>query len=222
MGDVIRRNAAADDIMDDVRRTYTNATAKGGQWKVHAEARLKPVLVIYDALGGRLKTAEDAQAVLIAALNAGDERADLFLGRISDEIWNAVGRPAQDPSLSLIFPGGIAYYTDGPDDEQPERMELLAELLEANLHPKIDPQVAAKYAAEVRAEAARLQKVVEPARAGRARVELLGRVKTALARSAHMELAAVKRLYKAEGFTEAEIHSVIPDRGRSTPKPDQP
>jgi hypothetical protein len=35
----------------------------------------------------------------------------------------------------------------------------------------------------------------------------------AVARSAHVELAGVKRCYKAEGFGEAEIHTVIPDHG---------
>jgi hypothetical protein len=32
-----------------------------------------------------------------------------------------------------------------------------------------------------------------------------------------MELARLKRRYLAEGFTEAEIHKVIPDRPRSKP-----
>jgi len=46
-------------------------------------------------------------------------------------------------------------------------------------------------------------------------VEMLGRMRTVMARSSQRELAALKRLYKAEGFTEAEIHTVIPDAGRS-------
>jgi len=33
-----------------------------------------------------------------------------------------------------------------------------------------------------------------------------------------MQLAQLKRAYKAEGFSEADIHSVIPDRPRSTKK----
>ena len=44
------------------------------------------------------------------------------------------------------------------------------------------------------------------------RVTLLQREKTALGRAAQMELAHLKRLYKSEGFSEADIHSVIPDR----------
>jgi hypothetical protein len=46
-------------------------------------------------------------------------------------------------------------------------------------------------------------------------VRQLGRVKTALARVAQMQLANLKRVYKAQGFSEADIHAVIPDH----PKP---
>ena len=35
---------------------------------------------------------------------------------------------------------------------------------------------------------------------------------------ARMQLAQLKRAYKAEGFSEADVHSVIPDRPRSTKK----
>jgi hypothetical protein len=50
------------------------------------------------------------------------------------------------------------------------------------------------------------------------RLRQLQRAKTAVAQSARMQLAQLKRIYKAEGFSEADIHSVIPDRPRSTKK----
>jgi hypothetical protein len=38
-----------------------------------------------------------------------------------------------------------------------------------------------------------------------------------------MELSRLKRRYLAEGFTEADIHQVVPDRPRSKPaKPAAP
>jgi hypothetical protein len=40
------------------------------------------------------------------------------------------------------------------------------------------------------------------------------RAAAALAHSAQIALAHLKRLYRAEGFTEAEIHTVIPDHPR--------
>ena len=44
------------------------------------------------------------------------------------------------------------------------------------------------------------------------KVKVLGRVRTALAKVVHSDLSNLKRVYKVEGFSEAEIHAVIPDR----------
>lgn len=213
MGDVIRRTAAAEDIFTDVRNTHANALGKGGLWHSIAEARLGPVVKLIDMVEERYQTALKALAPLTAALDDMDDRADALLSRISDNIWNDVGRPTHDPALTLLFPGGIGYYTEGPDDEQPDRMELLAELLEANLHPKLDLARVRHYAAEIRDAAQEFAGLVELHGTARRRVELLGRIRVAVARSAHVELAGVKRCYKAEGFGEAEIHTVIPDHG---------
>lgn len=213
MGDVIRRTAAAEDIFADVRSTHANALARGGLWHSIAEARLGPVVKLIDRVEERYQTALKTLAPLTAALDDMDDRADELLSRISDNIWNDVGRPAHDPALALLFPGGIGYYTEGPDDEQPDRMELLAELLEANLHPKLDLTRVRRYAAEIRDAAQEYAGLVELHGTARRRVELLGRIRVAVARSAHVELAGVKRCYKAEGFGEAEIHTVIPDHG---------
>lgn len=87
---------------------------------------------------------------LIAAQESIDDQIDRLIGRLSDTIWNDIDRPAHDPLYELLFPGGITFYTDGPDDEQPARMDLLADLLESNLHPKLDPKKAKQYAAELR------------------------------------------------------------------------
>jgi len=46
----------------------------------------------------------------------------------------------------------------------------------------------------------------------------LQRVLAAVARTAAIELANYKRVLKESGFSEAEIHAVIPDRSSSTPK----
>jgi hypothetical protein len=46
---------------------------------------------------------------------------------------------------------------------------------------------------------------------------MFDRATTALAQSSQMALSQLKRLYRAEGFSEAEIHTVIPDRPRKKP-----
>jgi len=53
----------------------------------------------------------DRHMLPVAKLIEATTRAARLLGKVSDDIWNAVGRPANDPALSVIFPGGVAYYT---------------------------------------------------------------------------------------------------------------
>jgi hypothetical protein len=138
----------------------------------------------------------------------------ILLGRLSDDIYNDVGRPGggSDPAYALLFPGGVAAYTEGRDEEQPDRMDLLAELLEAGVHPKLPAKNASEKAKAVRKEAGAYRKVIEQARGPRTRLELLEKVKVSVARSGHTALASLKRAYKSKSFTEAQIHEVIPDR----------
>ena len=212
MGDVVRRTAAVDDIVADVKTTLGRARAR--KWKATAEERLAPIVALIDATEARRTAARTEVAPLAAAIAAADDRADRLLGKMADDIWNDVGRPANDPALSLLFPGGVAYYADGEDDEQPDRMDLLAELLEAGVHPRLDRAVAGERAKAIRTEAALLRTAHDASRGPRLRMRLLERVRTALGRAAQMELAHLKRRFRAEGFSEAEIHGVIPDRPR--------
>ncbi len=54
------------------------------------------------------------------------------------------------------------------------------------------------------------------------RAELLQRVRRALATVAHADLTSLKRLYKNEHFSQADIHAVIPDRPAPAGKPKAP
>lgn len=218
MGQTIRRDAAAESILADAKTALTNAQAKGGAWATHATEKLGPTVALAATISTRLGAARDVLAPLEAALATQDELADHFLGRISDQIWNEVGRPGNDPALSIIFPGGIAYYAEGDESTQPERMTLLAELLESDLHPRLPAAAARAYATEVRGQAAGLQEKVDAAAGPARQVALLEKILIALGRVAHSNLAALKRAYKAEGFSEPEIHSVIPDRPTRTRK----
>ena len=197
MGELIRRTAAADDIIADVRATLMNAGAKGGDWKELAEQRLAGVVAMIEDVEGRLAKAEAAVEPLLAAVNARNDDADAVLGRVSDEIWNEVGRPAADPALSVLFPGGVAYYADASVDKQPGRMDLLAELLESRIHPRLPPEQAEGHAKEIRDSAKQLRAAVDALATPSERVDLLQRVRRALATVAHADLTSLKRLYNA-------------------------
>lgn len=220
MGETIRQGAAALDILADARETVTNATARGGSWKTLADDRLGAAVALAGAIEARIQAARDASTPLTSALDAKDDEVDRALGRISDDIWNDVGRPAggSDPFLSVLLPGGIAYYTEGDVEEQPLRMGLLVELLDAGIHPRLAPEKSRAYAAQVRELAGQMQVAVDAARGPRLQLVQLERTLGAVAKTTRTQLVNLKRAYKSEGHSEAEIHRVIPSRSSSRPK----
>ncbi len=144
------------------------------------------------------------------------------MAQISDEVWNKIGRPSFDPTYDVVFPSGISYYTGGSDTDQPERMELLAQLLEMNIIARLPEGEAKDIAARLRAGAENYRKALTPTAGPRARLQMFQRALTAVAHSGQIGLAHLKRLYRTEGFSEAEIHSVIPDRPRKKPVTSKP
>jgi cell division septation protein DedD len=222
MGQMIRRGAAADDIAADGNKTLANAEAKGGVWKKHADERLGPTMLLINKIDGDIEATDALLITLQADVDAYDAVTDDDLGFKADEMWNKIGRPAFDAAYALVWPGGYSAYAEGSDEEQPDRMDLLAELLDACLHPKLDPVWCKAMATDVRARAATYRDKYNPLKAARTKAKLLGKARNTLARAVQMDLARLKRLYRAEGFSEAEIHQVIPHHPRPTSKEAKP
>lgn len=220
MGEVIRKNAAAADIFADTRAAVTHATARGGTWQTLASQSLTGPLKLADLVEARVVAARTSAAPLIAAQSSKNQQVDDLVGRISDLIWNDVGRPAHDPQYELMFPSGIAFYTEARDDEQPARMALLADLIDSGIHPTLDPKKAKGYASEIRRAAAEFESVVDAARKPRAEVAMYERMQTVVASNCQGALVNYKRLLKIAGMSEADIHTVI--RDRPTRKPAAP
>jgi hypothetical protein len=98
-------------------------------------------------------------------------------------------------------------------------MALLADLLESGLHPRLDPAAAKDYAKKLRDEAAELDKGLDALRKPRIRLAMYGRMRTAAAKNAQAALARFKRILRANNLSEADIHTVIPDRPSAPKKP---
>ncbi|MDI1450217.1 hypothetical protein [Polyangium sp. 6x1] len=222
MGQVIRKDGSVDVIFEDVQVTRERAVARGGVFQDLAEQRLGPVLAMVSHVDAEIAQAEAKAGPALAALAAENDRADKVIGKVSDDLWNALGRPALDPYLNLLFPGGIAPYTDGDVAAQPRRMDLLVSLLRSHVHPRLPAEPCDAAANAVEAAAASLRARVEPSMAARTQLDMLGRVRSALARTAQMELANLKRLYKGHGLREVDIHEVIPARSRPSTKKTAP
>ncbi len=212
MGTVIRKDAAAEDIVADTKTSLAQGTARGGQIQQICEEELGPMVTLATSVEDELKQARIVYAPLEAGLNVANNTADDLLQAVYDETYNDVGRPRNDACLSLIFPGGASYYADGDVSEQPRRMELLARLLEKGLHPRLSQAQAQAKAAKVRDGILPLKTAVEAAKEAGGQVKLLEKVYLAVAKSCHAALINTKRSLKNAGYTEVEIHQVIPDR----------
>ena len=218
MGQVIPKDASTGDITTDANKTLTNATTRGGRWKELAESRLSAPCALFAQFDTQHKAAVLAHAPNAAMVVTLNQQADKKIGKVYDTVWNEVGRPGTDAALSVIFPDDTGGYTEGDTPEHPDRMRVLVTLLGAGIHPKLSAATANTFAAEISSEADALEAAVNAARQTGAKVKVLGRVRTALGKVVHAELTNLKRLYKAEGFSEAEIHAVIPDRPSKTKK----
>jgi hypothetical protein len=214
MGKVIKRSAATAEIMRDVETTLSRARSMGGVWQTHAEARLLPVLVVGEQLATELDAARTELAPQLEARRAADRAAELEIALVMDQIWTAIGRPAYDPTLSIVFPGGVAHYTETGTDELPLRMNLIAGLLDRGVVTKLAGDDARAFAARIRGVTAPLRRAIDALALPQTRVEQIKREQAALADVAHLELVHLKRLYFTEGFSEADIHQVIPSHQR--------
>lgn len=212
MGEVIGPTAAVDDIIDDLKGSLERAKVRGGEWKSLAENYLGPVVAVIVATEAQAAPVEAALEPLEYELLVINDDADDTIKSSSDMIWNKLGRPGNDVYLEVIFPGGTAVYTDAKPELQPARMHLLAELLDKGVHPTLDQAVASSCAQEIRAKADVFQAKVNAIAPLKNKLELLNSVRTALARAGRQRLVSLKRAYLAAGFSEADIHQVIPDR----------
>lgn len=228
MGEIIGKYADRNLIAADVKATRTNAHAKsqpvggaqGGpalaadpRWVSFADERLGRREAIWDTQSARLVAAKTHTQKARALLGAIDLQTDLFVVELREALWRDAGRPGPnaDPDLELLFPEGSEGYTAGAEGGG-DRLTYLADLLRTVGHPKIDAARTLAAADELD-HLARLHTDAEIALARAAgRENLLDKSLTVIARSARLALVQLKKAYLLAGFSEADVHAVIPDR----------
>ncbi len=89
-------------------------------------------------------------------------------------------------------------------------MELLGGILDASLHPRLDPAYTKGIATELYAIAKNYRSIVDTAHPLRVKLNQLKKTRAAVARGGHAQLVNLKRAYIIAGYSEAEIHEVIP------------
>ena len=91
-------------------------------------------------------------------------------------------------------------------------MDRLADPLESRIHPRLSPEQVKAHPRDIRAPTKELRTLVDAVAGPNERVELLQRVRRALAAVAHADLTSLNRLYKNPHFSQADIHAMTPDR----------
>ncbi len=108
MGNVAPRSAGAERIFADYKASRKQGAHKDDAVKQTVEARLGPLAPGMDAaeagVAAAALTADDLETKLLAF----DGSSDLEIGAVSDEIWNALGRPASSLEYTLIVGNGKA------------------------------------------------------------------------------------------------------------------
>jgi hypothetical protein len=179
---------------------------------------LTPTIVMVSDLDTGLAAARKTAGPLASVVASTYAKACAEVRMVHDVTWNHIGRPAADGQFTLLFPGGADHYIQGEPEKLPDRMELLAQLFEKNLHPKLTQEHINEAGAKLRESAKAYSDALQAARIPVAQVELLERTRTRLARSAQTALSNFKRRLKIAGFTEAQIHAIIPNHPRAAKK----
>lgn len=210
MGKLVTRTASAGRIKDCAARALVAARAHGGAVQSAGEARLaEPVSALEDneqRLGAARAKADEAHAALMAR----DEESDLEIGTVCDEIWNALGRPAQSVEYDLIVSGGTKIWTEGDPSQQANLMVVLAANVRNSKHPKLIERKDS-WAARIEQKAAAQAEAASLAGPAYARVTALSMQRRTLADCAQVALTRFKRDLKNLGMTEAQAHEIIPD-----------
>lgn len=210
MGQVITRNAGTDRIINDISKTVTNANARGGEVQSLTAMRLSAIHAALLTIDQQWKQACANGDVVHATLMARDGESDLEIGSVIDEIWNALGRPAQSADYDLIVGPGKKAWTDGDPAKQHHVMGVLAANIRNTNNAKLADRKEA-WSVRIEQKAAVQEQAAKPIDALDAQVTALGMQRRTLTETGQVSLVRLKRDFKNLGMTEAQIHEIIPD-----------
>lgn len=218
MGTVIRSDAARTDIVDDAKKTLAAAKAKGDDVGAQAEERLSPLITLFEAHEAEAKASDAKATDARARRTAANRTTDDVVVEVSDDLYEAGGRRRNDPYLALVMPGGAGPITDATLELQPVRMRITARLLGKAKHPRIPKATLDGAASRLASAADSLDVVINATRDDLIAADVDDQAMTTLARLMRNELMGLKRFWLGAGWSETEVHEIIPDRPEPAPK----
>jgi hypothetical protein len=226
MGQLINSSADIGKIEEHVRTAHRRGLAKGKAVGELARTRLGTAVADIDVALAAHRTAFEAEASARAALAVANEQADIAIGTVRDDLWNALGRPRHNAFLELVFPEGMAMYTQGEPRLKPVLMQVLIAHVQGAPPELFSKEKVTAWVTELEASRKAYQEAAEAHRPTEAsalmtRFGYRGAVRAGLAR-----MRDFKRDLRTLGLSETSIHEIIPDASRpstpETPAPVQP
>jgi hypothetical protein len=217
MGELISSTANIDRIAEHVAATYQNGVARGGDIADACKSRLEVSVQSIEntrVLQQSIRKAESAAWVIVLAM---DNDADLAIGSVRDEMWNALGRPRQSPHMDEVFPGGVGTYTSGDPRNQPLLMQILHSRILSASAPQWTESKRMAWATTIEAVRVPYDAAVKAHQPTEAAATVADAGYRAAVRSAHARLKNLKRDLKNLGQSETQIHEIIPDAGANGP-----
>ena len=211
MGEIIQATAKTEKIVEDITLAHRNGMARGGDIADACRNRLQTAVGAIEnalALAEAARRAESAAWVIVLAQ---DNDADITIGSVRDEMWNALGRPKQSAHMDTVFPGGVGTYTAGDPRNQPVLMQVLHSRILAASAPQWIESKRNGWAATIEAARVPYQEAVNAHRPAEAALTVAEAGYRAAVRAGHARLRSFKRDLKSLGLTEAQIHEIIPD-----------
>lgn len=216
MGEIISSSAGAERIAEHVAQAYQNGTARGGNIAEACKTRLEPSVQAIENAWALLQAARKTESAAWVIVLAMDNDADIAIGTVRDEMWNALGRPRQSPHMDEVYPGGVSTYTAGDPRNQPLLMSVLHARILAASAPQWPEAKRTAWAATIEAVRAPYETAVNTHRPTEAAVTVAEAGYRAAVRTGHARLRSLKRDLKSLGLSETQIHEIIPDA--SSPK----
>jgi hypothetical protein len=215
-GMLARESVCPADIIDTIRASLANARGRGERWKAHVEEHLGGIEGLLDKLEAGRAAVKERIGQFQAEMAEQSRQADVFIEEMADDIWDRLGRPTNDPLYQvLFFPVEGQLLKEAPSEEQPDRMDLLADMIEAGVYAPLDTEGAKEFASEIRKRSSAYYIVADNLRRLWRKLKILDALEELIARTGHVQHSNLRRRLREAGFGEAEIREVVPDIGHS-------
>ena len=211
MGTVVKRTARIEKINETVQMTMKVGLAYGGTVAEAATEHLAgPVAAILRELAQRT-AAMEAEETARVAMMAQIERADRTIAGIRDAIWNALGRPRHSLILDYVFPDGITTYTNAAPQDRPAALEVLHSRLQSVTAPVLTKEQRNDWASQIQDLRDKVGPVVATHHPLAVKADIADATYRSVVRAGLAGVHAFKHALMILGFTESQIHDIIPD-----------